>query len=66
METVYLTPKETASHLRVSNSYLKKLRRCGAGPKFYKRGRIIRYTLAAVDRWMEGVGSNKKGSKDAV
>jgi excisionase family DNA binding protein len=47
-----LTPKEAAEHLRVSKSYLDKLRVYGGGPKFLRLGkRKILYRKSDLDRW---------------
>jgi hypothetical protein len=38
-----LTPKETASFMRVSESWLAKARMRGDGPPYAKYGRSVRY-----------------------
>jgi helix-turn-helix protein len=49
---VLLSPKETATRLKVSVSWLAKARMRGDGPAFIKMGsRAIRYSEAALVRW---------------
>jgi predicted DNA-binding transcriptional regulator AlpA len=48
----YLSPIETARHLRLSNSWLAKSRLTGDGPPFIKAGRSVLYDLADLDEWM--------------
>jgi excisionase family DNA binding protein len=47
-----LTPKEAAAYLRVSKSYLDKLRVYGGGPRFLRLGkRKILYRKSDLDLW---------------
>jgi excisionase family DNA binding protein len=47
-----LTPKEAAAELRVSKSYLDKLRVYGGGPQFLRFGRRkILYRKSDLDLW---------------
>jgi len=48
-----LTPKETATRLRVSTSWLAKARMRGDGPPYIKMGRAIRYNEATIVQWMK-------------
>jgi hypothetical protein len=48
-----LTPKETASRLKVSLSWLAKARMRGDGPPYICLGRSIRYTEPSVIQWMK-------------
>ena len=50
---VLLTPKETASRLRVSTSWLAKARMRGDGPPYIKMGRAIRYNEVTIVEWMK-------------
>jgi hypothetical protein len=50
---VLLTPKETATRLKVSLSWLAKARMRGDGPPYVKVGRSIRYSEAALIQWMK-------------
>jgi len=51
-ETELLTPKEAATYLRVSTSYLNKLRVYGGGPKFVRfTKRKILYRKSDLDFW---------------
>jgi excisionase family DNA binding protein len=48
----FLTPKEAADYLRVSKSYLDKLRVYGGGPKFLRFGkRKVLYCKSDLDLW---------------
>jgi excisionase family DNA binding protein len=50
----FLTPKEAASDLRVSKSYLDKLRVYGGGPKFLRFGkRKVLYRKSDLDAWAD-------------
>jgi len=49
---VLLTPKEAATRLRVSLSFLAKARMRGDGPPFIPIGRSIRYSESALVQWM--------------
>lgn len=55
METLLLTPQETARLLGYSLNGLAKMRMAGRGPAFVKaygpKGRI-RYTRAAIEEWI--------------
>ncbi len=47
-----LTTREAAAYLRVSKSYLDKLRVYGGGPKFLRYGkRKILYRMSDLDLW---------------
>jgi len=47
-----LTTREAAAHLRVSKSYLDKLRVYGGGPRFLRFGkRKILYRMSDLDLW---------------
>jgi excisionase family DNA binding protein len=51
-DETFLTPKEAAAYLRVSKSYLDKLRVYGGGPKFLRFGkRKILYRKTDLDVW---------------
>lgn len=55
-----LTVKEAAAYLRVSKSYVDKLRVYGGGPKFLRFGkRKIVYSAADLDAW---AASRRHGS----
>jgi excisionase family DNA binding protein len=54
MDREYLTTDEAAARLKVSPSYLAKLR-CSRsdGPRFTKFGRSVRYRVSDLDAWAE-------------
>ena len=47
----YLDTEEAADHLNRSPRTLEKQRVIGGGPRFYKFGRNVRYTIADLDAW---------------
>jgi molybdenum cofactor biosynthesis enzyme MoaA len=47
-----LTVKEAAEIIRVSKSYLDKLRLTGAGPTFHKIGSRVFYDIKDVNAWI--------------
>jgi predicted DNA-binding transcriptional regulator AlpA len=53
MSGKYLKPREAAAFISSSASTLAKLRLSGAGPKFVRIGRVIRYRQIDLDSWME-------------
>lgn len=50
---VLLEPKEAAAFLRVSLSWLAKARATNVGPPFIRIGRCVRYSQAALFRWLK-------------
>ena len=46
-----LSVTETAQYLKVSESYLNKLRSTGGGPVFMKFGARVVYAVADIDAW---------------
>jgi len=48
-----LTPKEAATRLKISDSWLAKARMRGDGPAYMRIGRSIRYAEAALIQWMK-------------
>lgn len=50
-ERFFLTVSEAADRLRLSASYLHKLRLVGGGPQFAKIGRRVVYRVADLDAW---------------
>jgi hypothetical protein len=53
VELALLTPKEAATVLKVSLSWLAKARMRGDGPPYIQFGRAIRYTEQALMHWMK-------------
>jgi predicted DNA-binding transcriptional regulator AlpA len=49
---VFLTEDQTAAFLCVSLSTLRRWRRNGTGPKYFRLGNIIRYGKAEVVRFI--------------
>ena len=52
-EEELLTPKEAARFLKMSTSFLAKKRMHGGGPTYSKSGRSVRYTKAALLKWLK-------------
>jgi predicted DNA-binding transcriptional regulator AlpA len=48
----FLTTKEAADRVRLSESALEKKRVNGTGPVFVKLGKSVRYELAALEAWI--------------
>jgi hypothetical protein len=48
----YLTTKEAADRVRLSESPLEKKRVDGSGPVFVKLGKAVRYEITALDDWI--------------
>lgn len=53
MTPAYLNVHGAAAHLGVSASYLNSLRVRGGGPRFCKVGRLVRYSVEALDQFMQ-------------
>lgn len=47
-----LTTAEAADYLRLSSTYLNKMRVTGSGPTFVKLGRSVRYREADLEAWV--------------
>jgi predicted DNA-binding transcriptional regulator AlpA len=52
VEYKYLTTKEAAARVRLSESALEKKRVDGTGPVFVKLGKVVRYEATALDEWI--------------
>ena len=53
-DEIWMTTKDVARYLKVSCSFLEKIRWRGAGPTYHKpRGGKVLYKKSDVDRWME-------------
>ena len=53
VELELLTPREAAAYLRVSKSYLDKLRVYGGGPRFLRLGRRkVLYRKSNLKAWL--------------
>jgi predicted DNA-binding transcriptional regulator AlpA len=50
---VLLEPNEAAAFLKVSLSWLAKARATNDGPPFMRIGRCVRYSKAALLRWLK-------------
>jgi hypothetical protein len=50
---VLLEPKEAAAFLKVSISWMAKARATNIGPPFVRIGRCVRYSKAALLRWLK-------------
>lgn len=47
----FLNTKQAAKQLRVSPRTLEKFRVQGAGPRFFKIGRLVYYTVQTMEEW---------------
>lgn len=50
----YLTTKELSERLSIARGTLQNWRLTKSGPPFKKLGKVIRYKLSDVLRWLEG------------
>ena len=50
---VLLEPKEAAAFLKASISWMAKARATNEGPPFIRIGRCVRYSKAALLRWLK-------------
>ncbi len=53
MSNGYLTPNQAAEYLGLSTSTLAKMRHRGDGPRFFKVGNRVRYSVTDLDAFME-------------
>lgn len=56
IEKAYLDTNQAADLLALTPGALGALRRRGKGPPFVRVGRLIRYSVAAVQQWLEEQG----------
>ena len=54
IDHTFLTVMEAANYLRLSKSFLDKLRCNGGGPKYHRHGRRIFYKVEDLDAWSDG------------
>lgn len=54
MQKRYLTPKEVEKLYSIKAGTLANWRCQGRGPKYSKDGRLIRYSLDAIEEWFAG------------
>ena len=52
MEELYVDTRGAAKRIKLSVSYLEKLRASGEGPEYVRVGKAIRYSVEALDRFM--------------
>ncbi|MBA9003775.1 helix-turn-helix transcriptional regulator [Thermomonospora cellulosilytica] len=50
----YANTDQAAAYLGVAKQTLANWRSTGRGPKFSRRGRVVRYRWADLDAWMAG------------
>jgi hypothetical protein len=51
--TEVLTPRETASFLKVSIHTLAKWRSCKKGPEYMRTGRLVKYDRRALETYLK-------------
>jgi predicted DNA-binding transcriptional regulator AlpA len=52
-EKTFLTTKEVAARVHLSEGALEKMRVTGGGPIFLKLGKAVRYERMAVEAWLD-------------
>jgi predicted DNA-binding transcriptional regulator AlpA len=60
-----LTQREAATLLRLSERTLERLRVTGAGPRYVKAGRLVRYREIDLEAWINSrlvVSTSERGS----
>lgn len=53
MQEAFLTQREAASVLRISERTLERFRLDGSGPQFVKAGRRVLYRRADIEAWTD-------------
>lgn len=61
-----LTSKQTAARIGCSDSWLRKSRITGDGPKFYKVGSRVLYRLEDIEFWIESRLRNSTSEPEAA
>ena len=51
---IYLTAKDVAARIHVSEKTLERMRRDGDGPRYVKAGRRCLYRVQDLDAWLVG------------
>jgi excisionase family DNA binding protein len=49
----YLSPRQAADYLKLSEAVFRLWRKQGRGPRFFNAGKQIRYRRADLDSWVE-------------
>jgi predicted DNA-binding transcriptional regulator AlpA len=65
VEHKYLTTKEAAARVRLSESALEKKRVDRTGPIFVKLGKAVRYEATALDEWI-AAGRHKSTAEPII
>ena len=66
MSSELMTVGEAARRLKLSESYLNKLRMTGGGPRFVRVGRSIRYREDDLGLWLDGKTAESTSEYDAA
>ena len=53
LKNILITPEQTAKQLSLGVSTLARWRLEGAGPRWKKLGRSVRYLQADIDEWLD-------------
>ena len=56
---IWMTTREVAERLQVSESTIKKWRRERTGPIWFRLGKLIRYYSEDVDAWVKSSNTSK-------
>ena len=54
-----LKPKQAAAYLGSSVSALSQYRALGIGPEYFKIGKMVRYRISDIDKWLEDKKSGR-------
>jgi predicted DNA-binding transcriptional regulator AlpA len=63
---IFLDTIGAAAHLGLSTSTLEKWRVSGAGPRYCKHGRSVRYLRADLDAWSEAQTTSRRDYCDRI
>lgn len=55
--TPWRDPDDAARYLSLTRRGMEDMRARGVGPKFHKVGRVVRYNITDLDRWLITGGS---------
>ena len=60
LENRLLKPREAAAYLGSSVSALSQYRALGIGPLYFKIGKMVRYRISDIDKWLEEKRNDRK------
>lgn len=64
MTELFLSPRQLADKLNVSEPTLARMRCQGSGPRYRKLGRSVKYRWSDVEEWLAGCA--RQSTSEAV